>query len=153
MKASKEALLLQNQLCFPLYASSRLTTKLYAPYLEELGLTYPQYLVMLVLWEADGQRVNDIARRLHLETNTVTPLLKRLEQKALLQRRPSKTDERSVEIHLSESGRKLQFQAMEVPAKIVKAFEGSGLKQEEVLQLQESLFKILAALNKHSNKF
>ena len=81
MSASAESLYLEKQLCFPLYAASRLTTKIYAPLLKELDITYPQYLVLLVLWQHGEQSVNEVGNRLFLESNTVTPLLKRLEQK------------------------------------------------------------------------
>ena len=83
---------LENQLCFRLYAASRLVTQAYHPFLEELGITYPQYLVLLVLWEQDAQPVNDLARRLHLETNTVTPLLQRMEKEGLVTRKRGKED-------------------------------------------------------------
>ena len=96
-----EALKLDNQLCFRLYTASRLITQAYYPYLTEIGLTYPQYLVMMVLWEQDGQPVNDIARRLYLETNTVTPLLKRMEAAGLLVREKESADGRKVIIRLT----------------------------------------------------
>ena len=86
----EEALLLDNQLCFRLYTASRLLTQAYHPLLSQQGLTYPQYLVLLVLWEKDAQPVNDIARRLYLETNTVTPLLQRMEKEGILTRKKGK---------------------------------------------------------------
>ncbi|GLQ49726.1 MarR family winged helix-turn-helix transcriptional regulator [Dyella flava] len=108
-------LLLDEQLCFALYAASRRMTAVYRPLLEALELTYPQYLVMLVLWERDGLTVRELGVRLQLDSGTLTPLLKRLEQSGLVQRRRRQSDEREVEITLTEAGRKLHERAAEVP--------------------------------------
>ena len=89
-----EQLKLENQLCFPVYAASRLITREYQPFLDKLEITYPQYLVLMILWEEDGMPVNDIARKLILNTNTITPLLKRMEQQGIIRRRRSGKDER-----------------------------------------------------------
>lgn len=110
-----EALKLENQLCFPLYAASNLLTRLYRPALDEIGLTYPQYLVMLVLWEQDDMTVSDIGERLFLDSATLTPLLKRLENAGLINRHRSRKDERQVAVTLSEAGRELQQQALGIP--------------------------------------
>ena len=99
-----EQLKLENQICFPIYAASRLITREYQPLLDELGLTYPQYLVLMVLWENDGLPVNEIGRRLILNTNTVTPLLKRMETQGLVTRRRSADDERRVIVALTPQG-------------------------------------------------
>lgn len=107
---------LDNQLCFALYAASRAMTSAYAPLLDELGLTYPQYLVMLVLWERDGERVSQIGERLHLDSATLTPLLKRLEARKLIARKRSTADERVVEVYLTTAGKRLERKASEVPA-------------------------------------
>lgn len=117
-----DALRLDNQLCFLLYAASRRMTQLYRPLLAELGLTYPQYLVMLVLWEdeqGEGVSVSHVCKRLKLDTGTVTPLLKRLEEQGQLVRRRSSGDERVVRVYLTESGRALEAQAAEVPARLL----------------------------------
>ena len=111
-----ERLLLDNQLCFALYAASRAMTAAYAPLLDALGLTYPQYLVMLVLWEQDGERVSSIGERLHLDSATLTPLLKRLEARELVERRRSSADERVVEVFLTAAGKRLERKASEIPA-------------------------------------
>ena len=111
-----ERLLLDNQLCFALYAASRAMTAAYAPLLDALGLTYPQYLVMLVLWEQDGERVSSIGERLHLDSATLTPLLKRLEARELVERRRSSADERVVEVFLTPAGKRLERKASEIPA-------------------------------------
>jgi DNA-binding MarR family transcriptional regulator len=103
-----DQLKLDNQLCFALYAASNAMTRLYRDKLEPLGLTYPQYLVMLVLWEQDGLAVKEIGERLHLDSGTLTPMLKRMEQAGLLQRTRDPVDERQVAIALTAEGRKLK---------------------------------------------
>jgi MarR family transcriptional regulator, organic hydroperoxide resistance regulator len=106
---------LEEQLCFALYAASRRMTATYRPLLEALDLTYPQYLVMLVLWERDGLTVRELGDRLLLDSGTLTPLLKRLEQAGLLGRRRRQSDEREVEITLTEAGHKLRERAADIP--------------------------------------
>lgn len=114
--ASGDPLDLDEQLCFALYSASRAVTRAYAPLLEPLGLTYPQYLVLLVLWEGDGISVTEIGDRLALDSGTLTPLLKRLEQQGLVERRRADEDERVVRIHLTPTGRALRGKARKVPA-------------------------------------
>lgn len=113
------SLRLDDQLCFPLYAAARAIQQQYRPLLSALGLTYPQYLVMLVLWETDGLSVSGIGSRLHLDSGTLTPLLKRMEKAGLLTRTRSRNDERVVTIHLTEAGRRLRDRAEAVPAQLV----------------------------------
>ena len=115
------ALLLDNQLCFALYSTSLAMTKLYKPLLETLGLTYPQYLVMLVLWERDGLMVSELGERLFLDSGTLTPLLKRLEASGLIARIRDVQDERRVHITLTQAGRALKAEAAQIPACILKA--------------------------------
>lgn len=115
------ALLLDNQLCFALYSTSLAMTKLYKPLLDTLGLTYPQYLVMLVLWEHDGLTVSALGARLYLDSGTLTPLLKRMETSNLLTRQRAADDERRVLVSLSAEGRKLKTKAGAVPACLVQA--------------------------------
>lgn len=110
-----EHLKLDNQLCFRLYTAARLTMQAYYPYFEPLGITYPQYLVLLVLWEKDGQPVNDIAHRLHLETNTVTPLLQRMEKQGLITRKRGKEDTRQRIVSLTPQGKAMEEKAKEIP--------------------------------------
>lgn len=110
-----EQLKLQNQLCFRLYTASRLITQAYHPYLDPLGLTYSQYLVLLVLWEKDEQKVNDISHRLYLETNTITPLLQRMEQHDLIKRAKGKEDARQCIVSLTEKGKQLEEKAKDIP--------------------------------------
>ena len=151
MKEHFPELYLENQLCFPLYATSRLTTKVYAPFLKELDLTYPQYLVLLALWQNDGQSVNSIGERLFLESNTLTPLLKRLEKKKLIKRSRSKQDERTVIISLTAAGDQLKHEARKIPKQIIDSFHDSTLTEKEIIQFQKVLFKLLSTLNSKTN--
>lgn len=114
-------LLLDNQLCFALYSTSLAMTKLYKPLLNELGLTYPQYLAMLVLWEKDGLTVSELGERLFLDSGTLTPLLKRLETSGLVSRLRDAEDERRVHITLTAAGRKLKSRAASIPGCILSA--------------------------------
>lgn len=116
--APRDPLHLDEQLCFALYSASRAMTRSYAPLLEPLGLTYPQYLVLLVLWERDGLPVKDIGERLSLDSGTLTPLLKRLDQQGLVERRRGADDERLVRIHLTAAGRALRMRARKVPTEL-----------------------------------
>ena len=110
----RDPLLLDNQLCYALYAAAHRMTKSYRPMLERMGLTYPQYLVLLVLWESDGITVSEIGRRLRLDSGTLTPVLKRLESSGLLNRSRRQSDEREVEIALTDQGRSLRSEAVAV---------------------------------------
>ena len=112
---------LDNQLCFRLYTASRLLSQAYHPLLSEHGLTYPQYLVLLALWEKDAQPVNDIAKRLFLETNTVTPLLQRMEKEGILTRRKGEKDARQMIVSLTGKGKELQKKLADVPFTIGSA--------------------------------
>lgn len=138
-------LLLDNQVCFPLYALSRQVTAQYRPFLEKLDLTYPQYLVLLLLWESDNLTVGEIGERLLLDSGTLTPLLKRMEQKGLLTRQRNPADERQVTILLTESGRAMQQQAMEIPAQLQ---ESLNLNSQQLIALRDQLQTILHQLTK-----
>jgi DNA-binding MarR family transcriptional regulator len=116
---------LDNQLCFALYSTSLAMTKLYKPLLDELGLTYPQYLAMLVLWEQDGLMVSEVGERLYLDSGTLTPLLKRLEASGLIARIRDVEDERRVHITLTAGGRKLKNRAAKIPGCILEASQCS----------------------------
>lgn len=133
---SDQALLLDNQLCFALYSASLAMTKLYKPLLEELGVTYPQYLVMLVLWETDGLSVSELGQRLYLDSGTLTPLLKRLESTGLIARIRAVEDERRVHISLTAAGRKLKAKAAKVPGCVLTATQCS---LPEVVQLTRQI--------------
>jgi DNA-binding MarR family transcriptional regulator len=126
--ATDDGLALDRQLCFALYSASLAMTRLYKPLLQPLGITYPQYLVMLTLWESDGQSVGSLGDRLALDSGTLTPLLKRLEALGLVERTRDAGDERRVLIHLTPAGRKLRTQARKVPAQVLRA-SGCGLSE------------------------
>lgn len=119
--SSDQALKLDHQLCFALYSASLAMTKLYKPLLEEIGLTYPQYLAMLVLWENDGVTVSELGERLYLDSGTLTPLLKRLETADLVTRLRDVQDERRVLIRLTAAGRKLKARAARIPGCVLQA--------------------------------
>lgn len=140
-------LLLENQLCFSLYSASLQMTKAYKPLLQRIGLTYPQYLAMLVLWERDGLTVGEISARLLTEPGSLTPLLKRLETEGLINRTRSRADERVVELHLTEAGRALKVEARTFPACMV---ECTGQSPETLLALQGQLNTLRDALLKLS---
>lgn len=131
-----DILTLDDQLCFALHAASRAMTGAYAPLLEALDVTYPQYLVLLVLWEEDGARVSRLGERLHLDSATLTPLLKRLEGRAIIERRRSTADERVVEIFLTAKGRRLRAKAAEVGKEM---FCKMQLSLDELGRLREEL--------------
>lgn len=139
---------LENQLCFPLYAASRLITREYQPYLDKLGITYPQYLVLLVLWESDGQPIKTISKKLILNTNTITPLLKRMEKQNLIVRKRLKTDERIVMIHLTEAGEKLKIKAAPIPEQLYSKLLDNHLDVGDLIKLRENLDAIINSLSK-----
>ncbi|MEX5596261.1 MarR family winged helix-turn-helix transcriptional regulator [Pseudomonas orientalis] len=138
-----ESLMLDNQLCFALHSTSLLMTKAYKPLLQALGLTYPQYLAMMVLWEEDGLTVGEISSRLLTDPGSLTPLLKRLEAEGLLSRTRSREDERVVVVELTAAGRALQDQAMGIPQCILGA---SGMKLEQLRKLQADLIALRSNL-------
>lgn len=140
-----EMLKLENQLCFPLYAAARQVVSLYTPHLKELGLTYTQYIVFLVLWEGDGIPVGELGRRLYLDNGTLTPLLKKLESAGYLTRSRDKDDERVVTVTLTESGRALREKAKDIPLKIGSCIK---LKEEEAQGLYILLYQLLKEVEK-----
>ena len=125
MPTSDKMLQLDHQLCFALYSASLAITKLYKPQLDKLGLTYPQYLTMMVLWEQDGQTVSELGARLSLDSGTLTPLLKRMEAAGLLARLRDVADERRVHITLTAAGRRLKTRAASIPACLLQASQCS----------------------------
>jgi len=127
---------LEDQLCFALYAASRAMTAVYAPMLDDLGLTYPQYLVLMVLWDHDGERVSGIGDRLQLDSATLTPLLKRLESRGLVERRRSAADERVVEVFLTAEGKRLKRRAADIPLCML---ERSGMSLSDLGALRATL--------------
>ena len=139
---------LENQLCFPFYAVSRLIIRAYQDDLDKLGITYPQYLVLLVLWENDNVSVNEITEKLILNTNTVTPLLKRMEGTGLLTRKQSKTDQRKVIISLTEEGKMLKEKACEIPLRLMQKLKIEPTDQniEELTDLKSKLQHLIEIL-------
>ena len=142
---SDQALLLDNQLCFALYSTSLAMTRLYKPLLEALGLTYPQYLVMLVLWERDGLMVSELGERLSLDSGTLTPLLKRLQATGLLTRLRDVEDERRVHITLTTAGRRLKTRAAKIPGCILSASQCSLSELVSLTRQVQALRERLAA--------
>ncbi len=135
-----DALKLENQLCFPLYAAAREVVKKYRPYLDELDLTYTQYITMMVMWEQREITVKALGEKLFLDSGTMTPVLKSLEVKGFVVRKRSTADERSVSVFLTEQGEALKESAVEVPAKVAGCV---GLEADEAIKLYEILYKIL----------
>lgn len=140
---SEDALRLSDFLCFALYSTSHAFNRVYKPLLDELGLTYPQYLVMVLLWEHDDQTVGSLGERLMLESSTLTPLLKRLETLGHIKRTRDPADERQVRIGLTHKGRALREKAVKVPGCILEA---SGLKLAELKRLQNEIIALRNSL-------
>lgn len=135
-----DLLKLENQLCFPLYASSKKIISLYKPFLDAISLTYTQYITMMVLWEHNSISVKDLGKYLYLDSGTLTPLLKRLESKGFVERKRSISDERNVLINITDSGRKLKEKAKQVPQQMSQCI---SLSNEEIKILYQLLYKIL----------
>ena len=141
-----EQLKLENQGCFRLYTVSRLIVQAYKPWFDRLGITYTQYIVLLVLWEKDHQPVNDIAKRLYLETNTITPLIQRMEQRKIISRRKDKNDARKVIVSLTERGKAIQEEAAEIPECMTELLAQKGVQAEQMIQLFPVLDNIIKAM-------
>jgi DNA-binding MarR family transcriptional regulator len=145
--AAQDVLALDQQFCFALYSASHAMTRTYKLLLDQIGLTYPQYLVMLVLWETDGLLVKQIGARLFLDSGTLTPLLKRLEANGLLSRTRDSSDERQVRIELSELGRALRAKARQIPRQVLCAsglhLDALGQMRAELVRVRDDLFKAL----------
>jgi DNA-binding MarR family transcriptional regulator len=142
---NNELLKLENQLCFSVYATSRSITKIYRPFLDELGLTYPQYLVMLLLWEHGTVTLKDLGNKLYLDSGTLTPLLKRLESLTLIKRQRSTEDERLLCVTLTEKGIALKEQASRIPECVLKSMNAEF---SDLLILKKELDSLLTKLNK-----
>lgn len=139
-----DILKIENQLCFPLYASAKEIIKKYKPYLDEIDLTYTQYITMMVLWEYGQMNVKTLGERLYLDSGTLTPLLKKLEAKGLVIRKRSDIDERNMTVSLTETGMQLRKKAVNIPEAIGGCI---NLTQEEMLTLYRILYKILGNKN------
>ena len=136
----EDSLLLENQLCFPLYACARKVVNLYTPYFKPLGITYTQYIVFLVLWEEHTTSVRELCRRLYLDSGTLTPMLKKLEEAGYVTRRRSAEDERVLEVSLTEKGEQLRERARTIPEQVGACVP---LEPAEALQLYTLLYKLL----------
>jgi DNA-binding MarR family transcriptional regulator len=139
-----DVLKLDNQLCFPLYAAGKEIVKKYVPVLDKLGLTYTQYLAMMVLWDGDGISVKELGSKLFLDSGTLTPLLKSMEKKGFVIRRRNEADERVVSIFLTDEGRNLREKALHVPETVGKC---AKLSPDEAKQLYALLYKLLNNLS------
>lgn len=147
-KQTFNPLLLENQLCFPLYACARKIVAAYNPFLKELGLTYPQYITMMVLWEEHKVAMRDLGKRLYLDSGTLTPVLKKLESMGYLERYRNPEDERILMVSITDSGRSLRKKAEKVPYQMgcLVNKEGELFSHEEVSKLKEQLYQIIHTL-------
>ena len=140
-----DALKIENQLCFPLYACAKEVVRRYRPYLDPLDLTYTQYIAMMVLWEQRSVTVKELGEQLYLDSGTLTPLLKKLEAKGFINRRRSSEDERSLIVTVTEAGDALRDQAKDIPAQMTK--ENVNLEVAEIKELYRMLYKLLSQVN------
>ena len=140
MEEKYESLKLGKQLCFPLYACSREMIKLYKPYLDELGLTYTQYITLMVLWEHKAMTVKALGQELYLDSGTLTPLLKKLEEKGLVTRRRSDLDERNLIVTITELGESMRDRALHIPEEMAKCV---NLPKEDIRDLYRMLHQLL----------
>ena len=143
-----EQLKLGNQLCFRLYTASRLITQSYGPYFKEMGITYPQYLVLMVLWEKDNRVTGEIAEAVGLETNTLTPLLQRMERQGLVIRSKGQVDTRQRIISLTKEGKKMEEKAKEIPQCLVEKLTDDELSIEDLQALAPQLDNLIRHLKK-----
>ena len=144
MEKNYDALKLESQICFPLYAASREIIKKYTPLLNELDLTYTQYVAMMVMWEVKEINVKDLGNKLYLDSGTLTPLLKNLESKGYVSRHRSKEDERVLLVSITEKGEALKEKAIDIPYSMMGCVK---LTKEEAATLYSLLYKVLAELN------
>ena len=140
MDATLDPLRLENQLCFPLYAASRKIVNLYTPYFKPLGITYTQYIVLMVLWAQDGVSVRELGERLYLDSGTLTPLLKKMEQAGFVRRARSEADERVTLVYLTDAGRAMREKCMEIPVHLSKSV---ALSPDQARVLYDLLYRIL----------
>lgn len=144
MENNSHNLDLEDHLCFSLYACSRAILRLYRPYLDELQLTYPQYLVLVTLWEKQQRTIKELGEVLSLDTGTLTPLLKRMENAGLVERHRDTVDERIVNIHITQAGKALQEKASCIPQSL---FDASGMSKEELDEINKTIMHLLNQLN------
>ncbi len=142
------ALKLENQLCFPLYACSKEIVKAYKPYLDELDLTYTQYITMMVMWEHKELRVKEVGEKLFLDSSTLTPLFKKLEEKGYIKRQRSATDERDVFITITEAGEALKEKAVAIPERLASCVK---LEPQKAAELYQTLYEIIGTLTRKND--
>jgi DNA-binding MarR family transcriptional regulator len=147
--STKARLELEDFLCFAVYSANHAFNRVYQPLLRDLGLTYPQFIAMVLLWAQDDQTVGDLGQRLFLQSNTLTPMLKRLETLGYIRRSRDSADERQVRIKLTEAGRRLQLQASDIVQRVRHA---TGLQNRQVEQLVEDVGALRAALESHTSR-
>lgn len=143
-----EQLKLNNQICFRLYTASRLVIQAYTPFFKQMGITYPQYIVLLLLWEHDNRIISDITEQLHLETNTITPLLQRMEREGLIVRSKGLVDSRQRIISLTSKGKKLEEQAKDIPECLVNNLVDTNLTIDDIISITPLLDKLIDKLGK-----
>jgi len=148
MQDKYDALKLDNQICFPLYACSKEIVRMYKPFLDDIDLTYTQYITMMVMWETEEINVKSLGERLYLDSGTLTPLLKKLEAKGYIVRNRSKTDERNLLVTLTDKGRALKKKAVCIPEKMAGCVH---LTREEAFELYRLLHKVLSAVEDDNN--
>ena len=146
MRNKYDALKLENQLCFPLYVCGKEIVRAYKPYLDEIGLTYTQYITMLVMWEHKELRVKEVGERLYLDSGTITPVLKKLEEKGFVVRKRSDTDERDVIVTLTKSGKALKEKAVGIPDKLGGCV---ALEPQWAKALYELLYEVIGQLTQN----
>ncbi|GGA49726.1 MarR family winged helix-turn-helix transcriptional regulator [Psychrobacillus lasiicapitis] len=149
MDTNSQNLKLEDHFCFSLYACSRAILRLYRPYLDELQLTYPQYLVLVTLWEKPQRTIKELGEILNLDTGTLTPLLKRMEAAGLIERRRDTVDERVMNIHITQAGQLLQEKASCVPQSL---FDATGMSKKELDEINETIMRLLHQLNGEGKK-
>lgn len=149
METNPHNINLEDHLCFSLYACSRAILRLYRPYLDELQITYPQYLVLVTLWEKPNRTIKELGEVLSLDTGTLTPLLKRMEAAGLVERRRDTVDERVVNIHITQAGKALQEKASCVPQSL---FDATGMNKKELDEINETITLLLDQLKKTDEK-
>lgn len=147
-KQTFDPLLLENQICFPLYASARKIVAAYTPFLKELGLTYPQYITMMVLWEHNKISMRDLGKRLYLDSGTLTPVLKKLEAMSYLKRYRNPEDERILMVSITDEGKALRNEAEKIPYQIgcLVNQKGGQFSTEEIIKLKDQLYQIIHVL-------
>lgn len=152
MQATQDDLQLDKQVCFRLYTASRLITQAYEPFLKEIGITYTQYLVLLLLWEKDQIPINELVKRLYLGINTISPLIKRLEKLELISRKENPKDKRQQILSLTPKGKKIKKKAAKIPGCLAEVSQSCGIEPEAISTLSTILDDYIERMSKHLNQ-